>query len=448
MEQTELTPIQEEAKKRNNKNNALTIKIILIALLIIVLIIPITMVQNMIMERNKTANEASAEVQQKWSKPQNITGPILVIPYKEYIEQENKMRQTDIRYLYILPEKLQISGNIETENLKRGLYDIVVYRSSIKLSGSFDFTDLQQKNITGQQLLLNEAKLTIGISDLHGITEQVEGKWKDEILSFNPGVNNPLILSGVSCPISLSNMEEEIPFGINLRIKGSESAMFTPLGKTTLVSLKSNCSTPSFTGAFLPENREVAENGFSATWKILNLNRNYPQVFTGENWSIDLNDSTFGVNLLLPVDQYQKSIRSIKYAFLIIILTFVICFFVEVLHKKNINPFQYLLIGLALCLFYTLLVSISEHLNFTLSYVIATTMTIGLLTFYLSGILKIKKTAITIGGMLLLLYTYIFILIQMEIYALLVGSIGLFIILAIIMYCSLKINWNTPINKR
>ncbi|WP_297931417.1 cell envelope integrity protein CreD [uncultured Coprobacter sp.] len=448
MEQTELTPIQEEAKKGNNKNNALTIKIILIALLIIVLIIPITMVQNMIMERNKTANEASAEVQQKWSKPQNITGPILVIPYKEYIEQENKMRQTDIRYLYILPEKLQISGNIETENLKRGLYDIVVYRSSIKLSGSFDFTDLQQKNITGQQLLLNEAKLTIGISDLHGITEQVEGKWKDEILSFNPGVNNPLILSGVSCPISLSNMEEEIPFGINLRIKGSESAMFTPLGKTTLVSLKSNCSTPSFTGAFLPENREVAENGFSATWKILNLNRNYPQVFTGENWSIDLNDSTFGVNLLLPVDQYQKSIRSIKYAFLIIILTFVICFFVEVLHKKNINPFQYLLIGLALCLFYTLLVSISEHLNFTLSYVIATTMTIGLLTFYLSGILKIKKTAITIGGMLLLLYTYIFILIQMEIYALLVGSIGLFIILAIIMYCSLKINWNTPINKR
>ena len=283
---------------------------------------------------------------------------------------------------------------------------------------------------------------------MHGITEQVEGKWKDEILSFNPGVNNPLILSGVSCPISLSNMEEEIPFGINLRIKGSESAMFTPLGKTTLVSLKSNCSTPSFTGAFLPENREVDENGFSATWKILNLNRNYPQVFTGENWSIDLNDSTFGVNLLLPVDQYQKSIRSIKYAFLIIILTFVICFFVEVLHKKNINPFQYLLIGLALCLFYTLLVSISEHLNFTLSYVIATTMTIGLLTFYLSGILKIKKTAITIGGMLLLLYTYIFILIQMEIYALLVGSIGLFIILAIIMYCSLKINWNTPINKR
>ena len=118
MEQTELTPIQEEVKKRNNKSNALTIKIILIALLIIALIIPITMVQNMITERNRTANEASAEVQQKWSKPQNITGPMLVIPYKEYIEQENKTRQAEIRYLYILPEELHISGNLETEDLK------------------------------------------------------------------------------------------------------------------------------------------------------------------------------------------------------------------------------------------------------------------------------------------------------------------------------------------
>ena len=227
MEQTELTPIQEEVKKRNNKSNALTIKIILIALLIIALIIPITMVQNMITERNRTANEASAEVQQKWSKPQNITGPMLVIPYKEYIEQENKTRQAEIRYLYILPEELHISGNLETEDLKRGLYDIVVYRSSLKLTGSFDIAYLQQKKITGQEFLLNEAKLIVGISDLRGITEQVEGKWKNETLSFNSGVDNLLIFSGVSCSVSLSDRDEDIPFDIDLRIKGSESVMFT-----------------------------------------------------------------------------------------------------------------------------------------------------------------------------------------------------------------------------
>ena len=229
MEQTELTPIQEEVRKRNNKSNAVTIKIILIALLIIALIIPITMVQNMITERNRTANEASAEVQQKWSKPQNITGPMLVIPYKEYIEQENKTRQAEIRYLYILPEELHISGNLETEDLKRGLYDIVVYRSSLKLTGSFDIAYLQQKKITGQEFLLNEAKLIVGISDLRGITEQVEGKWKNETLSFNSGVDNLLIFSGVSCSVSLSDRDEDVPFNIDLRIKGSESVMFTPL---------------------------------------------------------------------------------------------------------------------------------------------------------------------------------------------------------------------------
>ncbi len=444
MEQTELNPIQEVSPRKNGRNNTLTVKIILIALLIIALIIPITMVQNMIMERNKTADEAAAEVEQKWSKPQGITGPILVIPYKEYIEGENKAQQIAIRYLFILPDILQTSGNLETENLKRGLYDIVVYRSSFNLSGSFSMADLQQKNIPEQSLLLDKAKLIVRIADLHGITEQVKGKWGNDKLIFNSDIDTPLLSPALSCFVSLTHMQEEIPFTIELKLKGSESVMFTPLGKTTHVSLKSNCVTPSFTGAFLPEDRNISEDGFSASWKILNLNRNYPQVFTDKNLDINLEESNFGVNLLLPVDQYQKSIRSIKYAFLIIILTFVVCFFVEVLQKKNIHPFQYLLIGLALCLFYTLLVSISEHLSFSLSYAIASIMTIGLLVFYLSGILKIKKTALTIGGMLLLLYIYIFILIQMEIYALLVGSIGLFIILAIIMYYSLKINWNVP----
>ena len=446
MEQTTLPPTPEEPKKKNSKSNALTIKIVLTAFLIIVLLIPITMVQDMITERSKTANKATEEVQQRWSKPQNITGPILVIPYQSYIEKEDKTGQKVIRYLYILPETLQISGDLNTENLKRGLYDIVVYRSLFKLKGMFNIADLSKGNIPEQDFLLTEAQLIIGISDLHGITEQVQGKWDNKALTFSAGIDNLLISSGVSCPVSvsLSQAEKEIPFDINLQIKGSQSAMFTPLGKTTLASLKSNCMTPSFTGAFLPENREVSENGFTATWKILNLNRNYPQIFTGENWSTSLQESTFGVNLLLPVDQYQKSIRSVKYASLIIILTFIVCFFVEILQKKNINPFQYLLIGLALCLFYTLLVAISEHLSFSLSYAIATIMTISLLTCYLSGILKIRKTAITIGALLLLLYIYIFILIQMEIYALLVGSLGLFVILAVIMYCSLKINWNAP----
>ena len=234
---------------------------------------------------------------------------------------------------------------------------------------------------------------------------------------------------------------------------------FAPLGKTTRIQLTSNCKTPSFTGAFLPSEREVSNDGFSSQWEILEFNRNYSQIIKGTHRQINTPDgytildsglryaseaiaqSSFGVNLLFPVDQYQKSMRSAKYAFLIIILTFVVSFFVEIFQKKNIHPVQYLLIGLALCLFYTLLVSTSEHIGFTPAYIISALMTTSLITFYMIGILKIKKTAFTIGGLLACLYAYIFFLIQLETYALLVGSIGLFVILAIIMYFSQKINW-------
>ena len=152
----------------------------------------------------------------------------------------------------------------------------------------------------------------------------------------------------------------------------------------------------------------------------------------------------FGVDVLTPVQHYQKSMRSAKYAMLIILLTFVISFFVEIIQKKNIHPFQYLLVGLALCLFYSLLISLSEHIGFFPAYLIASIMTVSMLTCYLGGVLKVWKTARLIGGLLLVLYAYVFVLIQMETYALLAGSLGLFIILSIIMYVSQRINWSSP----
>ena len=439
-------PKLSESKEKKFINNKLALKILFIGFLIVLLLIPIGMIENLITERSDTASKAMNEVEEKWSRSQQVTGPFLIIPYQVTYENDKKMVERDIRYLYILPESLQINGNVKTEELKRGLYDIIVYHTPLNFTGKFSFASLSEENISAQDMLLSEARLVIGITDLHGITQQVQGSWNKRNLAFNPGVNNVLTSSGISSPVQLSleELSEDISFSISMNIKGSESITFAPLGKTTHVKLESDCITPSFCGAFLPEKREVAESGFSADWTVLHLNRNYPQIFRDRTWSESIQNSIFGVNLLLPVDQYQKSMRSVKYAFLIIILSFVVCFFTEIMHRRNINPIQYLLIGLALCLFYTLLIAISEHLNFSLSYALASLMTIALLTLYLGGILKIWKTAITIGALLSLLYIYIFILIQMEIYALLVGSIGLFIILAIIMYCSQKINWDEP----
>lgn len=349
-------------------------------------------------------------------------------------------------YIHILPELLDITGNVETEELSRGLYDIVVYKTPLVLKGKFIIPEHFETTILPEDIALQHATLNLGISDLRGISEQITVDWGKETLQFNPGLPSDFILSsGVSSVLPQHQKlqaGDSIEFSIQLQLKGSESIQFSPFGKTTQIHLTSNCTTPSFTGAFLPENREITNSGFTADWKVLNLNRNYPQVFTSNQYHNEEELSSFGVNLLLPVQQYQQSMRSVKYASLIIILTFVISFFVEVMQKKNIHPFQYLLIGLGLCLFYTLLIAISEHLGFNLAYLISAIMTIILLTLYMRGILKIRKTAFTIGGLLALLYLYIFVLIQMETYALLAGSLGLFIILAVIMYYSQKINWN------
>ena len=429
------------------QRNALSVKIILIGVLILILLIPLAMIRGLISERSETASEATTEVQNKWSSSQLVTGPFISIPcYENYEETYYENGATKIRvkkvknYIHILPELLDITGNVETEELSRGLYDIVVYKTPLVLKGKFIIPEHFETTILPEDIALQHATLNLGISDLRGISEQITVDWGKETLQFNPGLPSDFILSsGVSSVLPQHQKlqaGDSIEFSIQLQLKGSESIQFSPFGKT------SNCTTPSFTGAFLPENREITNSGFTADWKVLNLNRNYPQVFTSNQYHNEEELSSFGVNLLLPVQQYQQSMRSVKYASLIIILTFVISFFVEVMQKKNIHPFQYLLIGLGLCLFYTLLIAISEHLGFNLAYLISAIMTIILLTLYMRGILKIRKTAFTIGGLLALLYLYIFVLIQMETYALLAGSLGLFIILAVIMYYSQKINWN------
>lgn len=453
--ETSNEPIFQEHHPHQNfmQRNALSIKIALIGVLILLLFIPLSMVKGLIEERSETAQQATYEVQNKWSGIQQITGPYISIPFYEnkeetyYEDGNSRVKITKVlNYLYILPETLDISGHIATETLKRGLYEIVVYRTPLKLTGQFVFPPHYNTEKKPEDFLLQNATLNIGITDLRGLSEQVFVEWENQSFQFNPGLpSNNILQSGISTPLDIAqNFQpgDTVNFNISIQLKGSESLLFAPFGKTTTVTMTSNSLTPSFTGAFLPENREVNKQGFTADWKILNLNRNYPQVFTGKQVMSPEDFATFGVDLLLPVEQYQQSIRSVKYASLIIILTFVVNFFAEVIHKKNIHPFQYLLTGLALCLFYTLLVAISEHLGFNIAYFISAVLTIILLTLYMRGVLKIRKTAYTIGGLLTFLYLYIYILIQLETYALLAGSLGLFIILAIIMYYSQKINWN------
>jgi inner membrane protein len=272
-----------------------------------------------------------------------------------------------------------------------------------------------------------------------GIKDFITINWQSEALMANPGIEtNDVLQSGISIAPEIET-DEQYDFHFELNLNGSTGILFSPVGKQTEVELSSKWANPSFTGNFLPVDREVSESGFEANWKVLHLNRNFPQQWTGPNQQVT--NSTFGVDLLLGVDEYQKTMRTAKYAIMFISLTFLTFFMIELLSKNIIHPLQYLLIGFALLIFYTLLLSISEYLVFSLAYVIASAAIISLITVYSYSVLSdILKTGV-ISGILIILYGYLYILLQLQDYALLMGSIGLFVVLSIVMYLTRNINW-------
>jgi len=239
--------------------------------------------------------------------------------------------------------------------------------------------------------------------------------------------------------IQIDSLPEKLDFIFGISVNGIEEVTFGPIGKETNFHLNSSWKDPSFDGKFLPNKRKVNENGFSADWKVLHINRNYPQGWTGDDYEV--RGTSFGVKLQLPVDVYQKSMRVAKYAILFIVLTFLVFFFVEILNKILIHPIQYILVGLALVLFYVLLLAFSEQIIFDYAYILSAVMTISLILFYCRSILKSWALAAMTASILTVLYAFIFILIQIQDYALLFGSLGIFLILAITMYFSRKIDW-------
>lgn len=425
----------DSAKQRFWERHRLILKVGIIAILIILLLIPKSMVDDLISERQYRSYEAQDEVNTKWGSEQQIIGPILTI--------NNNTKKYNGENIYILPQSLDINAKLKSQTLKRGMYDMVVYSTEVIIKGSFALEDEIYKD--GKLLIDSSAVINVALSDLRGLTQQVALDWGGDNLTLVSGINSCHIASmGVNTPINLNSFvtnNNNVEFTLKLSFNGSRSIMFAPLGLNTTTTVSSNYTNPSFDGEFLPQTRQVTDSGFTASWKVLNINRNYPQLFTGTYHLGQIENSLFGVNLLTPVDQYQQATRTVKYAFLIIILTFVLSFFIEVIQRRNIHPMQYLLIGLTLCLFYSLLISISEHIGFELAYLISSIMTVAMITLYMMGVLRIRRTAFTIGGVLAGLYGYIYTLIQMESYALVTGSIGLFVIMACIMYFSLKIKW-------
>jgi len=423
-------------------SHSVTLKLMVITVLALLLLIPTAMILGIIEEREVLSTKATSEVSSKWANSQQINGPILTIPLVYEYEEQDKIKEM-VKYLYMLPKELNINGEVMPEKLRRGIYEVVVYRSQLMVSGSFELTEKVDINNL-KEIQYNKAFLTIGISDLRGIKNEVVLNWGGETLPVNPGSMVPNVLTSgitVELPNLAGQVGEKVPFQFSLNLQGSQNMAFVPVGGVTEVSLKSSWPSPSFNGNFLPDQREINKEGFEANWKVLQLNRNYPQAWVDTNQRENLQASAFGVDLILPLDDYQKSMRSAKYAAMTIVLTFLIFFLVEILNKRKIHPFQYALVGFALCLFYVLLVSISEHTHFNIAYGVSTFGIVSMIALYSLTIFNARKLTFLLVASLIGAYGFLYVTLQLTDYALLMGSIGLTVILALTMYFTRNVDW-------
>ena len=424
------------------QKSKLIIKGLIIGSLALLLLIPAAFVQNLIQEREARQKEAFAEVSSKWADRQNITGPVLVIPYTRSTTDKDGKPIIIKSLEYFLPDKLNIESSVNPEKRYRGIYQVMLYSSSVKLSGNFSALPLQKLNLTPSDLAWRDAYVCVGITDAKGLKDELQMKWNDSTLSLTPSyVNNAVFKEGFVSPVNLSETTANagISFSSEISINGSEQLTFTPVGKQTIVRMQSAWPDPSFTGTQLPDSSSISKNGFTARWKSLSHTRNFPQVWKDDSYN--LNASSFGVDLFIPVNGYQKTMRSVKYAVLCILLTFTAFFLIETNNRRSVHPIQYALIGFALILFYTLLLSFSEYIGFNGAYAVATTATVVLITWFVKGLLRSMKLSVLLTLILVLLYSYVFTILQLQDYALLLGSIGLFLTLAVVMYYSRRVQW-------
>lgn len=440
METTQHSDNPWENTRQGSTSNKILLKGVITGALILVLMIPTVFIMNLIGEREARQKEVAAEVSSKWSAAQTLTGPYIYLPYTTYYKDRDGKVREGREYLWILPDNLTVTGRIEHEIRPRSIYKVLLYRTELHDTGQFVLQI--PKDIDPDAIQWSGAKICYGLSDFKGIEERLAISLNGTEYELSPGLPaTSLNDKGLSASIHLAATDsgKSIPFNIKLKLKGSGHLHFIPLGGNSSFELKSGWGNPSFDGNNLPTERKVTDSGFSAKWVFNKANLPFGTVL--KDFKFDQNSFAFGVTMLQPADQYAKTSRCVKYAILFIGLTFALFFIVELMQKKPVHPVQYVLIGLALVIFYTLLLSISEFILFDQAYLIAALATIFLISLYARGHFQSWKSAGLFGGILTILYGFIFILIRLEDTALLVGSIGLFMVLALVMYASRKINW-------
>jgi len=428
----------------------LLLKSFMIGFLSLLLLIPLFMILGLVEARNTRQRQVRESVAGSAAGRQQITGPVLVATYRQRVTVEEKDEPTGkvlprmkwiARSQVLVPRDLQVRGEARVEERRRGLYKAQLFHLNGTLGGTFVLPAGFGLPFGSADFEPGRLHLVVGLSDLRGIRNRPRLAWAGAAHDFEPGTVCGVVPSGIRADLGpLENAERrEIPFEIPLELTGSEDLSIAPAAENTQVTLRSDWPSPSFAGRFLPVRHAITDKGFTAEWQVFHLARNLDRILHREGQGPT--EECFSVAFLEPVNVYLQSERAVKYGFLFVGLTFAAFFLFEILKRLPIHPVQYLLVGLALAMFFLLLISLSEHVAFLTAYLIASAASVALLGAYLVHALKSAARGLGFAGAIAVLYGLLYGLLASEDNALLLGSVLLFLALGAVMMATRKLDW-------
>jgi inner membrane protein len=428
---------------RTARRHAVIIRMVVIGIMVLALLVPLLMVKALVGEREQRRDQAQAEIIGAWGGQQTVAGPFLTVPFIARFKDESGKLVESIQAAHFLPDVLRIEGDVAPETRKRGIYEATLYTASLQVSGVFRRPDFSAWQIAQEDILWDNAVLSVELPDMRAILDRITLSWGSGSSSFRPGKGTAGIFGGeIEAPVPAKRITSPISFSFPLRLHGGGSLSFLPLGDETAIRVKSPWRSPSFSGSYLPATRSIGADGFQAEWKVISMARAYPQRWRqGETEPGVVLSSGFGVDFMAPVDTYLKVTRALKYGILFLLLPFGTLFLLEVFSARRLHPLHYLLVGLANIVFYLLLLSLSEHIPFDAAYAAASIASAGLVTAYTLSIMKGWREGIAILPVLAAGYGFLALVLRSEDFALLVGALGLFLILGAVMMLTRRVDW-------
>ena len=438
---------EQEARARKF-TNGYTFKILMLIAMLLVLLIPLAMIRGLINDRHRTAQIAEAGIMEAWGSELVAVGPILLVPIVSTTGTVTPF------FMAIMPQRLDIAADLSTEVRRRGIFSVPLFSGEISFSGIFDTALAADSLSPTDSLLFDQAELVIALSDQKGIRRIERALWDGEELFFRPGNRGLDLVRGgafFGAPSTAAGIFAavqgfeggEAAFDISISMQGGRMVSFLPSGQQTRARISSDWGSPSFQGSFLPGDSEITDQGFTATWDISYLSRDIPLFWeaVGQARHNNFGGSLFGVNFFRAIDTYSLNTRATRYAILFLIVPFLTMFLLEVHTKKRIHPVQYLLSGIANVVFYLLLLSFSEQMPFHFAYTIAALAVATLLTLYSRSLLPNWGKSGYMAASVSISYILLYAVLNAESFALLIGSVFTFALVALVMFLTRNMNW-------